>query len=222
MATHLKNSKLSRGLNTRKSESGATLIEVMIAMIVLTIGLLGLVASMAWGLSMSRNVRNMSETKLTVTAMLEQMETLRNTGQLTFNQIANTADVVNPLPPAPQFAGFPLGPVGSTTEFQPVSTVPGADGIYGTGDDLLVGGVVDMSLARPGFQRRIEITNLLLAGATPTPTPTPTPSPTPSPTATPSSRMKQIRVTMRYPGRDGRIHEIVGTSYLTDLGGTLY
>ena len=162
-------------------------------MLILLIGLLGLVASMAWGLSMSKRLRYMTDTKLTITSMLEQMETLRNTKRLTFGQIANTGQVNN-IGASRPFAGFPIG-------FQPVSTNPGPDGIYGTTDDLIDAGAdgnygtnddfSNPTLARPLYQRQIAISSL-------------------------GSNLTKIQVTMRYPGRNGEVQELVGVSYLNN------
>ena len=115
-----------------RAETGATLIEMAIAMLILMIGLLSLVAAVGWGLRTSQQLRNMSSTKMTVTSMLEQMETLRNTRRLTFGQLANEGTVDNTGAPQ-NFNGFAAG-------FQPVSVNPGPDGIYGTTDDLVDAG----------------------------------------------------------------------------------
>ena len=162
-------------------------------MIVLMIGLLGLVASMAWGLSMSKRLRFMTDTKMTITSMLEQMETLRNTKRLTFGQIANQGQVDNTNAARP-FAGFPTG-------FQPVSVNPGPDGIYGTSDDLISPGLDQIygtsddfsnpTLARPSFTREIVISSL-------------------------GTNLKKIQITMRYPGRNQEVQELVGVSYLNN------
>jgi prepilin-type N-terminal cleavage/methylation domain-containing protein len=178
----------------RRGEAGFTLIEVVVAMAVLLIALLGLVATMAHGLSMTKRLRDMSESKLTITAMLEQMETLRNTKRLTFGQIANTGQVDN-IGASQTFAGFPTG-------FKPISTAPGQDGIFGTADDLVTGpgpdgrygtsdDVTNNSLAVPEYEREIVISTL-------------------------GTNIKKIQVTLRYPGADGNRLSLVGISYLNN------
>ena len=176
-----------------RAEAGFTLVEMVVAMAVLTIALLGLVASMAHGLSMSKKLRDMMDSKLTITSMLEQMETLRNTKRLTFGQIANAGRVDN-TGAAQAFAGFPTG-------FQPVSTSPGQDGIYGTADDLIDPGgdgrygtaddFTNSALARPQYEREIVISSL-------------------------GTNLKKIQVTMRYPGSDGSQQTVAGISYLNN------
>ncbi len=192
-ATSTRRPRAAARARRRWGESGFSLIEMVVAMAMLMIVLLGLVASIAHGLSMSKKLRDMSDSKLTITSMLEQMETLRNTRRLTFGQLAN-AGQVNNTGSTQNFPGFPTG-------FQPVSTSPGTDGIYGTGDDLIDPGTdrtygttddfVNNALARPQYTREIVITTL-------------------------GTNLKKIQVTMQYPGPDGKQQTLVGVSYLNN------
>lgn len=192
-STSNKRERRARTGGRGQSEAGTTMIEMVVAMGIMMVGMLGLVASLAWGLSASKRLRDMSDSKLTITSMLEQMEMLRNTKRLTFGQIANTGQV-SQVGSAKPFGGFPTG-------FQSVSTTPGPDGIYGTGDDLVDAGpdgiyktsddFVNNNLARAEYQRKIEISFL-------------------------GANLKKIKITMRYPGREGKQQELVGTSYLND------
>lgn len=196
MRTHILNKRSPSGVAVgapRKSESGFTLLEMIVAMVILTVGLLALAAAIAYGLTVSNRGRNVTNTKLLIVSVLEQMETLRNTQQLTFVQIANEGQVDN-SGPEPDFNGFPA-------TFQPVSINPGPDGIFGTADDLIEAGtdgvygtlddVTNQALARPGLTRQILITNL-------------------------SPNLKKIQVTLRFPGSGGVIQSQVGVSYLNN------
>jgi type II secretory pathway pseudopilin PulG len=177
----------------KDSESGVTILEVVVAMLILTVGLLGLAASIGYAVTVSNKGRNLTNTKLLVVSLLEQMETLRNTEQLTFGQIANTGSVDN-SGASKTFIGFP-------TAFQSLSINPGPDGIFGTSDDLISPGpdniygtsddTVDSTWAVPGYQRQIAITNL-------------------------STNLKRIQVTLRYPDSGGKLHDLVGVSYLNN------
>ena len=177
------------------SESGVTILEMVVAMLVLTVGLLGLAASIGYAVNVSNKGRNITNTKLLVVSCLEQMETLRNTQQLTFAQIANVGD---PGLATGNFAGFPTG-------FQPVSINPGPDGIFGTADDLINAGpdntygtaddFTDYTWAVAGLQRQIVITSL-------------------------STNLKRIEVTVRYPDPDGHLRNLVGVSYLNNDAST--
>lgn len=179
--------------SVRKSERGFTLLEMVVATGLLTGGLLVVAATIGYALLVSNSGRSITNTKLLIVSVLEQMETLRNTDTLTFNQIANVANVDNTGATRP-FNGFPTG-------FLPVSTNPGPDGIYGTDDDLIDAGpdqtygtLDDFSndaLARPGVTRQIVITSL-------------------------SPQLKRIQVTIRYSPKGGDTKELIGVSYLND------
>lgn len=148
MPSSIKIKRRPRGLRVpRGAESGFTLLEMIVALIVMMIGLLSLAQVLGFALSVSNRGRGVTNAKLLVVSVLEQMENLRNTGQLTYGQIANPAQVDN-TGGTFNFGGFPTG-------FHPVpkpSAGPGTDGIYGTADDPSLGAQV-----YEGFQRKIEI-----------------------------------------------------------------
>ncbi len=175
------------------AQSGVTILEMVVAMLLLTVGLLGLAASIGYAVTVSNKGRNLTNTKLLVVSLLEQMETLRNTQELTFGQIANQGQVDN-TGASRTFPGFP-------TAFQTLSINPGPDGIFGTDDDLTNPGpdgiygtaddFVDPTWAVAGYQRQILITNL-------------------------SPNLKRIQVTVRYPDTGGQLKDLVGVSYLNN------
>ena len=174
------------------SSAGFTLLETVVAMVLLTTALLGVASAIGYALMVSNSGRGVTNTKLLVVTVLEQMETLRNNGQLTFGQIANTGQVDNSG--GGTFGGFPTG-------FSDVSVNPGGDGIFGTGDDLIDPGAdgnygtaddyTNVNLIRTGFSREIVITPL-------------------------NPQLKRIQVTLRYSANGGVRKELVGVSYLND------
>ena len=179
-------------------ESGVTILEMVVAMLILTIGLLGLAASIGYAVTVSNKGRNLTNSKLLVVSILEQMEKLRNTEsgaieELTFGQIANVGQVDN-AGATRNFAGFP-------TDFQPLSINPGPDGIFGTADDLINPGpdniygtgddFTDATWAVAGYSRQITITSL-------------------------NPNLKRIQVTLRYPDAGGQLRDLVGVSYLNN------
>jgi len=195
--TNMLNSK-SRRAELRKhlrSESGVTILEMVVAMLILTVGLLGLAAAIGYAVTVSNKGRNLTNSKLLVVSVLEQMETLRNTKELTFGQIANQGAVDN-TGATRSFNGFP-------TDFQPLSINPGPDGIFGTADDLINPGpdniygtsddFTDPTWAIAGYTRQITITQL---GGNP--------------------NLKRIQVTLRYPDPSGSMRDLVGVSYLNN------
>lgn len=116
-------------------------------MLVMMVGLLALASAVGYALTVSNGGRNVTNTKLLIVSVLEQMENLRNTQELTFGQIANEGAVDNTGGNV-TFGGFATG-------FQSVSKSPGPDGVYGTADDL-----TDPTQAVTGYQRQIVITSL--------------------------------------------------------------
>jgi type II secretory pathway pseudopilin PulG len=186
-------SSQSKGKKNRMSESGFSIVEMMIAIILMTIGLVGMATAISYALMASNRGRGVTNAKMLVVSILEQMETLRDTHALTYDEISN-APVVGSA-----FTGFPY----LSTDFRPVSTVPGKDGVFGTADDLVSAGpdlvygtpddFTDNNLARPGVSRQILITTF--------------------PT---NAFIKKIQVTLRYSTSNGQMVNLVGTSYLND------
>lgn len=193
MRINTRSSNCKKTVN-RTGQSGFTIVEMCIAMLILFIGLLATASAISYALMVSNRGRGVTNSKLLVIAVLEQMETLRNTKQLTFGQIANEGEVDNTGADT-TFAGFPK-------EAQAVSKDPGPDGIFGTVDDLTsagTGGIYgdgndkedDQSLAMPGYTRTIKIETL-------------------------SSNIKKITVTLTYPGPSGHEESVEVSSYLNN------
>jgi prepilin-type N-terminal cleavage/methylation domain-containing protein len=192
-STSNKRARSRAAIGARRSESGFTMLEMVVALVVLLIGLLAMMAAIGYSLMVTNSGRGVTNTKLLVVSILEEMETMRNTGQLTYGQIANQGQV-DPKGAKHPFGGFP-------PDFEPVSLNPGPDGIYGTGDDLVDAGTdgiygttddfTNPALARQGFTRQILITPL-------------------------SPNLKQVTVTLKYPGPNGQMHKQLGISYLNN------
>jgi type II secretory pathway pseudopilin PulG len=181
-----------KGSGGRQSEAGFSLLEMVVAITLLTFGLLGAAQAIGYAMVASNHGRSITNTKLLAVSILEQMETLRDTNQLTFGQIAN-AGFVNNGGAVKAFAGFQPG-------FQQVSTNPGPDGIFGTADDLIDAGTdgkfgtaddfVNPNFAVVGVTRQIQITDL-------------------------SATLKKVQVTIRYSVNGGS-QQLVAISYLHD------
>ena len=170
------------------------MVEAVIAILIMTIGLIGTAAAVTYALEFSAISRNVTRAKLVVVASIEEIESLRNSRRLDFKQFANTGSVNNDGS-AREFLGFAKG-------FQTVSSSPGNDGVNGTADDLSSApgkdgvygtsdDVVNQTLARDGYTRQIEIINL-------------------------SASLKKIVIRVRYTSAQGKLGEIVGVSYLND------
>lgn len=188
-----KKSQKKAGDASRKSESGFTLVEAVIAILVLTIGLIGTAAAITYALQYGSISRNVSSAKSIVVASIEEIETLRNARRLKFKQVANVGGVDN-TGATNNFSGFSTG-------LQEISLDPGADGVNGTDDDLIGKGLdgvfgtpddaADPTLVRNGYRRQIAITNL-------------------------SDSLKRVEIKVQYFGRGGTLGEIRGVCYLND------
>jgi type II secretory pathway component PulJ len=143
-----------------KTESGVTLIEVMISAFVLTVALLGIAMTMVAGISSMYHTQEQLIAKQKAREALESVFTARSTQNVLFTQIQN-----NSVSGGIFLTGFqPIRGMGTDgivntadDAATPIETLvfPGADGLLGTADDE----------SRPlsGFERKITITNVLEA-----------------------------------------------------------
>jgi type II secretory pathway pseudopilin PulG len=186
---------MSNKLKTKKSsnEKGFSLVEAVIAILIITIGLIGTAGAITYALQFSSISRNLTNAKLIAVSMIEEVDSLRNTRRLDFKQIANVGAVDN-SGSANTFTGF-------TTGFQDISLNPGPDGVNGTADDLrdpgadrIYGNGDDFNnpaLVRSGYRRQVTITNL-------------------------SDSLKKVEVKIRYFSSAGNVGELTAVSYVND------
>lgn len=187
------NPKQQNNKSASISEKGFSLIEAVVAIMIITIGLIGTAAAITYALEFGAISRNVGNAKLVIVSTVEEVESLRNTRRLDFKQIANVGDVDNQGTPN-TFNGFSDG-------YKQVSLNPGPDGVNGTDDDLRNAGVDgtygtaddfdDPALVRSGYVREITITNL-------------------------NTTLKKVEIKVRYFGTGGKIGELRGVSYIND------
>lgn len=176
-----------------KSEDGFTLVEAVVAIFIITIGLIGTAAAITYALEFSTVSRNVSSAKLVIVASIEEIESLRNSRRLDFKQIGNVGAVDNTNTPT-RFNGFSTG-------FKDVSLNPGPDGVNGTDDDLrdfgadgTYGTADDFdnpAWVRSGYRRQITISSL-------------------------SDTLKKIEIKVKYMSSNGKVGELTGVCYLND------
>jgi len=168
-----------------RAQGGFTIIETMIAIAIMSIGIVTLVAAFATAVSATMNAQeNLIARQKTLEAM-ESVYTARNTQQITFAQIANTtAGGIFTNGATQLLAAGPDGLVNTSDDLNFPATgvcpagpecvvLPGPDGILGTADDKA------MSLAN--FTRQIQIASVLEADG-----------------VTIDPNLKQITVTVNY------------------------
>ncbi len=181
-------------LNNR-DEEGFTMIEVIIAILILSVALIATAAAITFALEFGAISKNVSNAKLVIVSSIEEIESLRNARRLDFKQIENVGNVDNTNSPN-FFSGFSNG-------FQPISLSPGEDGVNGTDDDLTDPGpdgnfgtaddFTNPALERKGYSRQITITDL-----------------------PDSETIKKIEIRVRYQGAGGKMGEIGGVAYLNN------
>ena len=168
-----------------KDQQGFTLVEVMIAIVVLMIGILTVVAAFATAVGANQNAQENLIARQKALEAMESIFTARNTQQITFAQIANIpAGGIFASGSTPLWDSGPDGLVNTADDIPfPANgvcpagpeciTLPGPDGILGTSDD------VAMSLAN--FTRQIQINTVLEADG-----------------VTVNPNLKQVTVTVSY------------------------
>jgi prepilin-type N-terminal cleavage/methylation domain-containing protein len=128
-----------------RSAAGFTLIEVMVSIVVLTVGLVSLLG--VFGLAMATTQSSQEDliAKQLASEAMESIITARGTTQLSWNQIQNVGAGTNPdgifLTGAQpiDLPGSTYGVVGTSDNGGPETLrLPGPDGIVGTADDVIL------------------------------------------------------------------------------------
>lgn len=166
MGAAMKPTKSTGG--TRRRQRGFSLIEVMIAMVVMTVGLLAVIATFATAIAATETAQENLIARHKALDAMESIYTARNSQQIPFAAINNVANGGSFLSgPRPLLCAGNDGLVG-TTDDVPCTTaagvvcpfggvecyaLPGPDGVLGTTDDEI------RSLAN--FSRTISINQVL-------------------------------------------------------------
>lgn len=128
----------------RARAAGFTLLETMIALIVLAVGVLGLAAMLADALSYMAASQDDFIAQQKAEEAVESIFTAKYNGNITWNQVANYSSVSAPLGlfltgPQPLLQPGPDGLVGSVNDTGATPDYiiyPGPDGKLGTADDI--------------------------------------------------------------------------------------
>jgi prepilin-type N-terminal cleavage/methylation domain-containing protein len=171
----------------RASQDGFSLIEVMVAMGILSVSLLSLVAVFAMSLKGMNASTPMMIAREKAREAVESVHAARDTGEFAWNTIRNVASGGVFLNGAQPIRRPGLDGVVNTADDGAIETMakPGADGILSTADDEIV--------TLNDFTRQVDITPLNYDG-----------------TATLNPNLRQVTVTVRYKVDNGwRVYRLV-------------
>jgi type IV pilus modification protein PilV len=181
-------------ISARKSERGFSLIEVIISMVILTIGLLSLLGVFGIAMASTQDSQQDMIAKQLANEALESIVTARNTSQKQWIDIQNVADggiFLNGFQPiltagADGIMSTADDPAGQYQTLQE----PGPDGLYNTTDDV--------KLPLSNYQRQVQIQQVTDAGGNVVPT------------------LRAINITVRYyTPRLGQPKNYVLTSFVS-------
>ncbi|HKN17328.1 MAG TPA: prepilin-type N-terminal cleavage/methylation domain-containing protein [Candidatus Sulfotelmatobacter sp.] len=159
----------NKSVTKQSEEGGFTLLEVMIAIMVMTIGLLAVIATFATAIEATASAQEDLIARHKALDALESIYTARNSQQLPFasiNNIANGGVFVSGA--SPLLCAGPDGLVGTADDVACTApdtgaacpggveclVLPGPDGILGTADDI--------TDSLSNFKRTITFSNVLL------------------------------------------------------------
>jgi type II secretory pathway pseudopilin PulG len=131
----------------RNSNAGFTLVETMVAIMVLTVGVLGLAAMLASSVAHMGMSQDEYIAQQKAAEAVESIFTARNTGQKTWNSLCNIGSAICPTgiftaTPTQLCDPGPDGIVGTADDNCAILdsiVTPGPDGKLGTADDVLIG-----------------------------------------------------------------------------------
>lgn len=147
--------RMPRG--ARKAQRGFSLLEVMISMVILTVGLVSLLGVFGLALAATQTSQQDLIAKGLANEALESIMTARNSTQLAWDQVENVGYSNGIFLSGMQPINLPGtdGIYGTTDDSGIKQTLkdPGPDGIYGTSDDILI--------PLNGYQRQIQFSDVL-------------------------------------------------------------
>jgi prepilin-type N-terminal cleavage/methylation domain-containing protein len=149
-----------------RRQKGFSLIEVMISMVIMTVGLVSLLGVFGLAMASTQTSQQNAISKQLANEALEGVLTERETANVSWSAIANTGNggvFLSGFQPIdlPGADGI-IGTADDAAAGPQVLTMPGPDGIFGTADDVL--------LPLTNYQRQIQITEATDQFGNPIPT----------------------------------------------------
>lgn len=158
---------MMRHRSRTSAQQGFTLIEVMIAIAIMSVGILTLIATFGTAISSTQSAQEDLIARQKALEAMESIYTARNTSQINFNQIANISKGgIFTDGPTPMLSAGPDGLVNTADDTNFAASLPcpagpecivlpGPDGVLGTADDVPMG--------LNNFTRQIAINTVLEA-----------------------------------------------------------
>jgi len=173
MGTAMSENPHNRGAH----ESGFGLLEVIIATVILSVGLLSLLALFATAVASTQSSQEDEIAHQLAADAMENIFTARDTAQIPFAQVKNVGNggiFLDGFQPIMQAGADGLSGTLDDMTASPPIMLPGPDGILGTSDDV--------AYSLTNFTRQIQITDVM--------------TPPPNPVVNPF--LRQLTVTVRY------------------------
>jgi len=194
-------------MRSRPAEAGFSLIETMIAMIILVIGILGVAAMLANGLAYMNSSQAEYIAQQKAAEAVESIFTARDIGQTTWNSICNAGQVnvcssgIFLVGPMPLCSPGPDGIIDTADDFNGTSC---AGGVYAAPDAILVpnnAGNLNppQRLTLSGFTRTIAFATVL------------------APNGTTIPNLRQITVTINYSSGNFKNRTYTLTAYISNV-----
>jgi len=157
---------LEANVMATRRQKGFSLIEVMISMVIMTVGLVSLLGVFGLAMASTQTSQQNAISKQLANEALEGVLTERETANVNWSAIANTGNggvFLSGFQPInlPGADGI-IGTADDAAAGPQVLTMPGPDGIFGTADDVL--------LPLTNYQRQIQITQATDQFGNPIPT----------------------------------------------------
>jgi prepilin-type N-terminal cleavage/methylation domain-containing protein len=187
-------------MRKQNASSGFSLIEVMMAVVVLAAGLLSILGLFVFSLSTMQTAQEDLIAREKAKEALESVASARDNGQITYAQIQNVASGglfdPNPQPIYLSCNNTSTSGIINTADYvakcaPTIESVqlPGPDGVFGTPDDI--------TLPLTNFTRRVTITNITTA------------------TGAVNPNLRQLQITVTYVGQRGGKGQYTVTSYIS-------
>lgn len=147
-------------MNRKKQQNGFSLVEVIIAMVILLVGILATISALSFSLFSIQDSEQRSMAKEITRSTLETIFSMRDLRA--FNQQAGVPDYSWDLIKIKTASNTGIFPDGWNT----VRENPGADGVFGTADDACAGinpcagGSANSNPVVAGYERKIEIDDI--------------------------------------------------------------